>query len=151
MEHINFMKLALKEAKKAALIDEVPVGCVIVKDGKVIAKAHNQKEKYNNTILHAEIVALQKAYKKLGSWRLIDCDMYITLEPCIMCSGAIIHSRIRKVYFGTKDPKGGAICSIDNVFDNKFVNHKVSYEEGLLKDECSNILKEYFKAKRDKK
>ena len=95
----KFMLAALKEANKARLKDEVPVGCVIVKDDKIIARGHNLKEKNKNAILHAEIVTLQKAYKKLDAWRLEDCDMYITLEPCMMCTGAIVHSRIRKIYF----------------------------------------------------
>ena len=147
----KFMLQALKEANKAKLKDEVPVGCVIVKDNKIIARGHNIKEKNKNALLHAEIVTLQKAYKKLDAWRLEDCELYVTLEPCIMCAGAIVHSRINKVYFGATDPKAGAIMSIDNIFDNEKLNHKVSYENGILEEECSKILKDYFKEKRNKK
>lgn len=147
----KFMKAALKEAYKAQNKDEVPVGCVIVKDNKVIARGHNLKEKNCNALLHAEVVALQKAYKKLNSWRLEDCEMYVTLEPCMMCSGAIVHSRIKKLYFGAKDPKAGTVVSVASLLDLKELNHKVEYEYGILEEECSKILKEYFKAKRTKK
>ena len=111
-EHIKYMKIALKEAQIAYLEDEVPVGCVIVKDDKIIARGHNKKEKNNNAILHAEIVALNKAQKKLNDWHLNDCTMYVTLEPCLMCTGAIIQTRIKKVVYGCLDPKGGAIESV---------------------------------------
>ena len=113
-----FMKAALKEAKKAYEKMEVPVGCVIVKDGKIIARAHNQKETKFDTTKHAEILAIQKASKKLNSWRLLDCEMYVTLEPCAMCAGAIINSRIKKVYIGTMDEKTGACCSKLNLFND---------------------------------
>ena len=106
-KYIKYMKEALKEAKKAELIDEVPIGCVIVKDDKIIARGHNQRETNQSPIGHAEIIAINKASKKLKSWRLEGCDIYVTLEPCIMCSGAIIQSRISKVYYGAFDPKGG--------------------------------------------
>lgn len=147
----KFMKEALKEANKARLKDEVPVGCVVVKDGLIIARGHNLKEKKNDATLHAEIVTLKKAYKKLGGWRLEECEMYVTLEPCMMCTGAIVHSRIKKVYFGAKDPKAGTVVSIASLFDNEKLNHKVEYEFGILEEECSTILKEYFKGKRNKK
>lgn len=147
----KFMLEALKEAKKAQNKDEVPVGCVIVKDNVIIARGHNLKEKNNNAILHAEIVALQKAYKKMGAWRLEDCEMYVTLEPCMMCCGAIVHSRIKKLYFGAKDPKTGTVVSVSSLLDLKELNHKVDYEYGLLEEDCSKILKDYFKAKRNKK
>ena len=147
----KYMLLALKEAQKAKEIDEVPVGCVIVKDGVVIAKGHNTKEKTNNAINHAEIVTLQKAYKKLGAWRLEGCEMFVTLEPCIMCTGAIIHSRLKKLCFGAPDPKTGAIISTSKLLDLPNLNHKVEYEFGILEEECSKILKEYFKGKRNKK
>ena len=147
----KFMKAALKEAQKAQNKDEVPVGCVIVKDNKIIARGHNLKEKNSNAILHAEIVTLQKAYKKLKAWRLEDCEMYVTLEPCMMCSGAIVHSRIKKIYFGAKDPKAGTVVSIASLLDMKELNHKVEYEYGILEEDCSRILKDYFKAKRAKK
>ena len=140
-----FMKQALKEAEKAYKKLEVPVGAIIVKDGKVIAKAHNQKETKTDTTKHAEIIAIQKASKKIKSWRLIDCEMYITLEPCTMCAGAIINSRIKKIYRGTMDEKKGAAGSVLNLFENYTFNHKVETEKGILKEECENILKQFFK------
>ena len=144
----KYMALALKEAKKAYAIGEVPVGVVLVKDGKVIAKAYNTKETKQNPINHAEILAIQKAAKKLESWRLEDVDMYVTLEPCMMCAGAIIQARIKNVYIGAIDQKTGAIVSKAKVFDEYIVNHKVNYEVGILEDECSKILKDFFKSLR---
>ena len=140
-----FMKEALKEAQKAYDKLEIPVGAVIVKDGKIIARAHNQKETKLDTTKHAEILAIQKASKKLKSWRLLDCEMYVTLEPCSMCAGAIINSRIKKVYIGTMDNKTGAVGSILNLFDDYIFNHKVEFETGILKDDCEIILKRFFK------
>ena len=141
----KFMKAALKEAKKAYEKLEVPVGAVIVKDGKIIARAHNLKETKFDTTKHAEILAIQKASKKLNSWRLIDCEMYVTLEPCSMCAGALINSRIKKVYIGASDPKTGAVGSVFNLLEDYTFNHKVEYEKGVLQDECESILKEFFK------
>ena len=145
----KFMKEALKEAKKAADKLEVPVGCVIVKDGKIIARAHNQKETKKDTTKHAEILAIQKASKKLEAWRLINCEMYITLEPCSMCAGAIINSRIKKVYIGTMDEKTGAAGSVLNLFKDYTFNHKVEVETGIMQAECEKILKEFFKELRE--
>ncbi len=146
MEEKNkFMKQALKEAKKAYEKLEVPVGAVIVKDGKIIAKAHNLKETKTDTTKHAEILAIQKASKKLESWRLLDCEMYITLEPCSMCAGAIINSRIKKVYIGALDEKTGAAGSVLNLFEDYKFNHKVEVEKGVMQKECENILKDFFK------
>ena len=141
----RFMKEALKEAKKAFDKEEIPVGAIIVKDGKIIARAHNQKETKFDTTKHAEILAIQKASKKLKSWRLLDCEMYVTLEPCSMCAGAIINSRIKKVYIGTMDEKTGAVGSVFNLFEDYTFNHKVEFETGVLKEECENILKRFFK------
>ncbi len=141
----KFMQEALREAKKAYNKLEVPVGAVIVKDNKVIAKAHNLKETKNDTTKHAEIIAIQRASKKLGAWRLLDCEMYVTLEPCSMCAGAIINSRIKKVYIGTNDDKTGAVGSVFNLFEDYIFNHKVEVEKGILKDECEKILKSFFK------
>lgn len=141
----KFMKEALKEAKKAYDKLEVPVGAVIVKDGKIIARAHNLKETKYDTTNHAEILAIQKASKKLKSWRLIDCEMYVTLEPCSMCAGAIINSRIKKIYIGANDEKTGAVGSVLNLFEDYKFNHKVEFEKGLLKEECENMLKDFFK------
>ncbi len=145
------MKEALKEAKKAELIDEVPIGCVIVKDDKIIARGHNQRETKQSPIGHAEIIAINKASKKLKSWRLEGCDIYVTLEPCIMCSGAIIQSRINKVYYGASDPKGGALGSSINVLEANNINHHPEVISGVLKEECSSIITNYFKAKRQSK
>ena len=141
----KFMKEALKEAKKAYNKLEVPVGAVIVKDGKIIARAHNLKETKYDTTKHAEILAIQKASKKLNSWRLIDCEMYVTLEPCSMCAGALINSRIKKVYIGASDKKTGAVGSVFNLLEDYIFNHKVEYEKGVMQDECEKILKEFFK------
>ena len=141
----KFMKEALKEAQKAYDKLEIPVGAVIVKEGKIIARAHNIKEEKKDTTKHAEIIAIQKASKKLQNWRLADCEMYVTLEPCSMCAGALIQSRIKKVYIGTADPKTGACGSVLNLLKDYTFNHKVEIETGILKDECENILKKFFK------
>ena len=147
----KFMKEALKEAKKAYNKLEVPVGAVIVKDGKIIARAHNRKETKLDTTNHAEILAIQKASKKLNSWRLIDCEMYVTLEPCSMCAGAILNSRIKKVYIGASDEKTGAVGSVLNLFTDYKFNHKVLYEKGILESNCKDILQEFFKELRKAK
>ena len=139
------MKEALKEAKKAYDIEEIPVGAVIVKDGKIIARAHNVKETKNVATAHAEILAIEKACKKLKSWRLIDCDMYVTLEPCPMCTGALINSRIRRLYIGTNDDKTGACGSKLNLLEDYKFNHNVEIHRGLMKEECETILKDFFK------
>ena len=146
-----FMKEALKEAEKAYKKLEVPVGAIIVKDGKIIARAYNQKESKTDTTKHAEILAIQKASKKLESWRLIDCEMYVTLEPCTMCAGAIINSRIKKVYIGAMDEKTGAVGSVLNLFENYKFNHKPESETGILKEDCEEILKRFFKELRKSK
>lgn len=140
-----YMKQALKEAEKAYKKLEVPVGAIIVKDEKIIARAHNQKETKTDTTKHAEILAIQKASKKLKSWRLIDCEMYVTLEPCSMCAGAMINSRIKKVYIGAKDEKTGAVGSVLNLFNDYTFNHKVDVETGIMEKECQEILKQFFK------
>lgn len=140
----KFMKRALNLAKKSAKEGEVPVGAVIVKDGEIISTGRNKREKKNNALYHAEIEAINKACKKLGQWRLLDCDMYVTLEPCPMCAGAIINSRIRKVYYGAKDPKTGACGSVVNLFNLGF-NHKPELISGVLEESCSVILKTFFK------
>ena len=141
----KYMKEALKEAKKAYDKLEVPVGAVIVKEGKIIARAHNLKETKYDTTKHAEILAIQKASKKLNNWRLIDCDMYVTLEPCSMCAGAIINSRIRKVYIGALDEKTGAAGSVLNLFEDFTFNHNVEVEKGIMQEECEKMIKNFFK------
>ena len=146
-----FMKETLKEAEKAYKKLEVPVGAIIVKDGKIIARAYNQKESKTDTTKHAEILAIQKASKKLKSWRLIDCEMYVTLEPCSMCAGAMINSRIKKVYIGTMDEKTGAAGSVLNLFEDYTFNHKVEAEVGIMKEECQEILTNFFKELRELK
>lgn len=145
-----YMRQALKEALKADKIDEVPIGCVIVLDGEIIARGYNKREKLENSLAHAEIVAINKACKKINSWRLEDATMYITLEPCVMCSGAIIQSRIKKVIYGAYDYRFGAHKSIINLFDVKF-NHQVDIKGGLLEEECSNLIKDFFKRLRVEK
>ena len=141
------MKEALKEAKKAYLKDEVPVGAVIVKDDKIIAKAHNECEKKCDPTCHAELIAIKKALKKLNTSRLNGCQLYVTLEPCPMCAGAIIHARLDEVIFGAFDLKGGALSSKTDLF-NKGFNHKPILYEGILEKECADILSEFFKTKR---
>ena len=144
-----FMKQALKEAEKAYKKLEVPVGAVIVKDGKIIARGYNQKENKKDTTKHAEIIAIQKASKKLETWRLNDCEMYVTLEPCAMCAGAIIQARLKKLYIGTMDPKTGACGSVLNLLKDFKFNHNVELETGILKDNCEQILKNFFKELRE--
>lgn len=147
--HEYFMKKALFQAKKSAQKGEVPVGAVIVLDGKIIARGRNKREITKNALSHAEIEAINKACKKLKGWRLFECDMYVTLEPCPMCVGAIINSRIKNLYIGAMDKKGGAVCSVINLFEYPF-NHKPKVEIGILKEECGNILSEFFKELREK-
>lgn len=145
----KFMKEAIKEAMKAYKKEEIPVGAIIVKDGKIIARAHNLKETKKSVISHAEILAIEKANKKLKTWRLNDCEMYITLEPCTMCMGAIILSRMKKIYIGTMDYKTGACGSFIDLKNYKF-NHKIEVEIGVMQKECETILKEFFKNLRQK-
>ena len=150
MEQENYMELALNEAKKAYEIEEIPVGAIIVKDGKVISRAYNQKETKSNPIAHAEILAIERASKKLGRWRLDDCDLYVTLEPCPMCAGAIIQARIKNLYIGTMDPKTGACGSVLDLSKDFPFNHKVNTIVGIKKLECEKILKDFFKQLRNK-
>ena len=144
-ENEKYMKEALKEAQKAYKKLEIPVGAVIVKDGKIIAKAHNIKEQKKDTTKHAEIIAIQKASKKLNTWRLNDCEMYVTLEPCSMCAGAIIQARLKKIYIGTMDEKTGACGSVLNLLKDYKFNHEVELETGLLEENCKKILQDFFK------
>ena len=141
----KFMIEALKEAKKAYKRKEVPIGAVIVYKNKIIARGYNLRESKNNSILHAEIIAIKKACKKLKSWRLDECDLYVTLEPCPMCSGAIIQSRIKNIFFGAKDPKAGCVNSKVELFEHGLFNHNVNVSGGLLERECSQLLKDFFK------
>ncbi len=141
---------ALKEAKKAYERLEVPVGCVIVKDNKVIARAHNMRESRQSSLAHAEIIAIEKACKKLGTWRLENCEIYVTLEPCLMCSGAIINSRMKRLVYGALEPKFGAHQSLTNVFEINF-NHKTEVLPNVLAKESNELLKSFFKKIRDEK
>ena len=140
---IKFMKSAIKEAEKAEKIGETPVGAVIVRDGKIIARGYNKRETRKNALMHAEIIAIDKACKKLGGWRLPGCDIYVTLEPCPMCTGAIIQARIENVYFGAYDKKSGCLGSVCDL--SEALPHKIEYEGGILKENCEEILKRFFK------
>lgn len=143
-----FMKKALEEARKAFEKDEVPVGAIIVRNGEIIAAAHNCRELSKDATAHAEMLAIREACETLGGWRLLDCDMYVTLEPCSMCSGAILQARIERLYIGAMDPKGGAAGSILNLFEGYHFNHETEVVKGILEAECSQILKDFFKRKR---
>jgi len=140
-----YMRQALKEAAKAYRKEEIPVGAVIVRDGKIIARGHNEKEIKNDSTLHAEMTAIRKASRKLSSWRLNDCDMYVTLEPCAMCAGALIQARIRRLVIGAPDPKAGAVGSVMNILAEERFNHRVEVVHGVLEEECASILKEFFR------
>lgn len=148
-ENIKFMKEALKEAEKARLIDEVPIGAVLVKNGKIIARGHNTRESKQISTHHAEIICIEKACKKLKTWRLEECVLYVTLEPCPMCAGAIFQSRIEKVVFGANDPKGGSYGSCFDLNQVTGLNHYPIVEREVMKEDCSTILKEFFKLKRN--
>lgn len=143
-----FINIALNEAKKAAKKGEVPIGAVIVKDGKIISRGHNKKESSKKATAHAEIIAIEKASKKLGDWRLNGCILYVTCEPCIMCAGAIYQSRISKVVYGCPDKRWGAFGSIIDIRKCKELNHKVVVVDGILENECSKILVDFFKLNR---
>ncbi len=143
----KYMKIALEEAKKAFDAAEVPVGAIIVKDGKIISQAHNNREETGDATGHAETLAIRMACEAIGSWRLEDCELYVTLEPCPMCMGAIINSRIKRVVFGAKDAKAGACGSIVNLASYPF-NHKPVVDNGVLTDDCAKILSDFFVKKR---
>ena len=143
-----FMSIALEEAYKASAMDEVPVGAVIVRNNEIITKAFNLRESSKDATAHAEILAIKQACQVLGGWRLIGCEMYVTLEPCTMCSGAILQARIEKLHIGAMDPKAGAAGSKLNIFEDFTFNHKCPVERGILEEECSQVLKDFFKKKR---
>lgn len=147
----KFMKEAVRQAKKALALGEVPIGCVIVYNDKIIGRGYNRRITDKNTLSHAELNAIRKASKTLGDWRLDDCEMFITLEPCQMCSGAIVQSRIKKVYIGTMNPKAGCAGSILNLLQIPEFNHQVDIETNILHDECSSMLTLFFKELRKKK
>lgn len=147
----KFMKEAVKQAKKAYAIGEVPIGCVIVYEDKIIGRGYNRRTIDNNTIAHAEMMAIKKASKKMNDWRLEDCTMYVTLEPCQMCSGAIVQSRMKKVVIGCMNQKAGCAGSILNLLQMPEFNHQVEIEKGVLEEECSSLMKNFFKELRAKK
>ncbi len=147
-EDLFFMKKALELAKKARSKGEVPVGALIVREGKIIAKAFNQKEFFKKATAHAEILAIEKASLKLKSWRLNDCTLYVTLEPCPLCAGAISASRVKKLVYACRDPKAGAVHSLYQITQDPRLNHRVDVEEGVLEKESAKLLKKFFKEKR---
>ena len=147
----KYMREAIKQAKKAYALDEVPIGCVIVYEGKIIGRGYNRRTIDKNTTAHAEIMAIKKACKKMGDWRLEDCTTYVTLEPCQMCSGAIVQSRMKKVVIGCMNPKAGCAGSVLNLLQMEAFNHQVELEIGVLGEECSAMMKQFFKELREKK
>ncbi|MBQ9885492.1 MAG: tRNA adenosine(34) deaminase TadA [Lachnospiraceae bacterium] len=147
----KYMKAAIKQAKKAYSIGEVPIGCVIVYDGRIIARGYNRRTTDKNTLAHAEIIAIRKACKKMGDWRLEGCTMYVTLEPCPMCAGALLQSRIDGCVVGCMNPKAGCAGSVTNILEMDGFNHKVAVMTGVLEEECSGMMKQFFKELRGRK
>ncbi len=147
----KYMKQAIKQAKKAYALDEVPIGCVIVADDKIIARGYNRRNTDKNPLAHAELSAIRKASKKTGDWRLEECTMYVTLEPCQMCAGAIVQARIPRVVIGAMNPKAGCAGSIINLLQMQQFNHQVQTDIGVLEDECSTMLSEFFRELRKKR
>ena len=147
----KYMKVAIREAKKAYKLEEVPIGCVIVQNDKIIARGYNRRNTDKNTLAHAELSAIKKASKKTGDWRLEDCTMYVTLEPCQMCAGAIVQSRMGRVVIGSMNPKAGCAGSVINLLQMKQFNHQVEMEHGVLQEECSAMLSGFFQELREKK
>src|SRR5213592_2787554 len=145
----QFMREALRQAKKAYDADEVPVGAVIVRAGKIIGRAHNQVELLKDATAHAEMLALTQAEAAVGDWRLTECDLYVTKEPCAMCAGAAVHTRIRRVIFGCADPAAGAAGSVINLLQMPTLNHRCDIASGVLQDECATILQDFFRSRRD--
>lgn len=147
----KYMKAAIREAKKAYALEEVPIGCVIVQNDRIIARGYNRRNTEGNTLAHAELSAIKKAGKKTGDWRLEDCTMYVTLEPCQMCAGAIVQSRMKKVVIASMNPKAGCAGSVLNLLQMSEFNHQVEIERGVLEAECSEMLSQFFKELRQKK
>ena len=150
-EDEKYMKQAIKLAQKAWKIEEVPIGCVIVHEGKVIGRGYNRRTTDKNPLAHAELIAIKKASKKIGDWRLEDCTLYVTLEPCQMCSGAIVQARVKRVVVGCMNPKAGCAGSILNLLQVDRFNHQVELETGVLEEECSEMMKSFFKELREKR
>jgi len=151
MNHEYYMQLALLEAKKAYDLGEVPIGAIITKGDEIVAASYNRREIDKNALAHAEILAIDEACRKLGGWRLVGCTMYVTLEPCLMCAGAIINSRIGRLVYGSFDPKAGAVNSLYNVLGDNRLNHQVDVVHGVLSNEASLLLKQFFRDLRTKK
>lgn len=149
-EDAKYMKAALAQAKKADAIDEAPIGCVIVREGKIIARSYNRRNTDKNTLAHAELAAIRKACRNTGDWRLEDCTIYVTLEPCQMCAGAIVQSRMQRVVIGAMNPKAGCAGSVLNLLQMKEFNHQVEIVRGVLEEECSQMLSEFFRRLRKK-
>jgi len=149
MDREYFMKEALKEAEKALEFTEVPIGAVVVKDDVIVGRGHNLRETAKDPTAHAEMIAIREASKTLGGWRLHQCDIYVTVEPCPMCAGAIMLSRIKNLYIGTTDPKGGACGSIMNIPQEEKFNHYVNIEQGILEEECRAVLQKFFRKLRE--
>ena len=147
---MEYMRLALEEAKKAALLGEIPVGAVIVKEGRVIASGYNLRETKQNALCHAEVLAIEEACGALGSWRLTDCDLYVTLEPCLMCTGAILNARLRRVYFGAYDDKMGSLAGGNTLFRDYCFQTPVEVYGGILEEECLALLRDFFSHTREK-
>ena len=147
----KYMKEAIRQAKKAYAIEEVPIGCVIVADGKIIARGYNRRNTDKNTLSHAELIAIKKASKKTGDWRLEECTMYVTLEPCQMCAGAIVQSRMKRVVIASMNPKAGCAGSVLNLLQMAAFNHQVEMETGVLEEQCSTMLSDFFRELREKK
>lgn len=150
MQELDFMKEALVEAKKALALQEIPIGAIIEKDGKIVGRGHNLTETMKDPTAHAEILAIRQAAQTLGGWRLLDCNMYVTTEPCSMCAGAIVLARIKKLFIGTQNPKAGACGSVFNIVQEKRLNHFVEIEIGLLQKECEQMMKSFFKVLKTK-
>ncbi|WP_336990707.1 tRNA adenosine(34) deaminase TadA [Bacillus infantis] len=147
----DYMKEAIEEAKKAGELGEVPIGAVVVLDGKIISRAHNLRESNQNAVAHAELLAIEEACGMLGTWRLEDAVLYVTLEPCAMCSGAIILSRIKRVVYGASDPKGGCAGTFMNLLQDERFNHQSEISAGVLEEECGSLLTDFFRALRERK
>ncbi|WP_199623652.1 tRNA adenosine(34) deaminase TadA [Paenibacillus alkalitolerans] len=149
-QHIHWMREAIAEARRAEAINEVPIGAVVVKDGEIIGRGHNVRESTADPTAHAEMIAIKEASKRLNAWRLTDCDLYVTLEPCPMCAGAILQSRIRRVIYATPDPKAGCAGTLMNLLQDPRFNHRTEVVAGVLQEECSSMLSDFFRKLRKK-
>lgn len=150
-EKVYFMKQALLEAEKSLQKEEIPIGCVIVKGGQIIGRGHNAREELNQAIMHAEIMAIQEANRQVGNWRLLDCTLFVTVEPCVMCSGAIGLARIPQVIYGAANQKFGAAGSLYDILSDERLNHRVAVEQGILTEDCAGIMQQFFRQRRQTK